>query len=160
MKQIDVILFDLGGVLIEVSGTPAMLKWTNKNWNVDELWSAWLNSSAVRSFEMGRSTPEQFADELIEEMDLSVERNEFITAFIQWPRRLYPGASRLIESLNKNYTLACLSNTNALHWPRLIDEMGIDKMFSKPFASHLTGKLKPDPESFEQVLHTLNCGAS
>jgi putative hydrolase of the HAD superfamily len=160
MKKIDTILFDLGGVLVEVIGTPAMLKWTNKNLSVDELWDAWLNSSAVRSFEMGRSTADQFADELIEEMDLSVKRNEFIAAFVQWPRRLYPGASRLIERLSQDYSLACLSNTNALHWPRLIDEMGIDKMFSKLFASHLTGKLKPDPESFEHVLNTLNCDAS
>ena len=160
IKQIDTILFDLGGVLVEVTGTPAMLKWTNKNLSVDELWDAWLNSSAVRSFEMGRSTADQFADELIEEMDLSVKRNEFIAAFVQWPRRLYPGASRLIERLNENYSLACLSNTNALHWPRLIDEMGIDKMFSKLFASHLTGKLKPDPASFEHVLQSLNCDAS
>jgi len=160
MKHIELILFDLGGVLVEVAGTPAMLKWMNRNLSVGELWDAWLNSSAVRAFERGRSTAEQFADELIDEMDLSVERDEFITAFIQWPTRLYPGASGLIERLNKNYTLACLSNTNALHWPRLIDEMGIDKMFSKLFASHQTGKLKPDAESFEHVLHTLNCDAS
>jgi len=159
MKHIEVILFDLGGVLVEVTGIPSMLKWMNRNLSVDELWDAWLNSDAVRSFERGRSTAEQFADELIDEMDLAVERDEFITVFIQWPRRLYPGASGIIERLNKNFTLACLSNTNALHWPRLIDEMGIDKMFSKLFASHQTGKLKPDAESFEHVLHTLTCDA-
>ncbi len=160
MKQIDIILFDLGGVLVEVTGTPEMLKWMKNNLSIDELWDAWLSSSVVRSFEVGRSTPEQFADELIDEMNLSVGRNEFLTAFTQWPKRLYPGASRLIERLSQDYSLACLSNTNALHWPRLIDEMGIDKMFSELFASHLTGKLKPDPESFEHVLQTLNCDAS
>ena len=93
-------------------------------------------------------------------MDLSVGRNEFIHSFIQWPRRLYPGATRLIERLDQDYTLACLSNSNELHWPVLINEMGIDKMFSKHFISHLTGKLKPDPESFEHVLRNLNCDAS
>ena len=160
MKQIEVILFDLGGVLVEVTGASEMFKWMKNNLSIDELWKAWLSSSAVRSFEIGRSTAEQFADELIDEMDLSVGRNEFIHAFIQWPRRLYPGVTRLIERLNQDYTLACLSNSNELHWPILINEMGIDKMFSKHFISHLTGKLKPDPESFEHVLCNLNCDAS
>ena len=160
MKKIEVILFDLGGVLVELSGTSEMLKWMKNKPTIDELWKAWLSSSAVRSFEIGRSTAEQFADELIDELDLSVGRNEFIRSFIQWPRRLYPEAIRLIERLNQDYTLACLSNSNELHWHRLINEMGIDKIFSKHFISHLTGKLKPDPEAFEHVLLNLNCDAS
>ena len=160
MKKIEVILFDLGGVLVELTGTSEMLKWMKNKPTIDELWKAWLSSSAVRSFEIGRSTAEQFADELIDELDLSVGRNEFIRSFIQWPRRLYPEATRLIEKLNQDYTLACLSNSNELHWHRLINEMGIDKMFSKHFISHLTGKLKPDPEAFEHVLLNLNCDAS
>ena len=160
MKQIEVILFDLGGVLVELTGASEMLKWMKNNLSIDEFWKAWLSSSAVRSFEIGRSTAEQFADELIDEMDLSVGRNEFIHAFIQWPRRLYPGVTGLIERLNQDYTLACLSNSNELHWPRLINEMGIDKMFSKHFISHLTGKLKPDSESYEHALRNLNCDAS
>jgi putative hydrolase of the HAD superfamily len=33
-------------------------------------------------------------------------------------------------------------------------------MFDQHFASHLTGKLKPDRESFEHVLQSLNCDPS
>ncbi len=158
--MIDIILFDLGGVLVELTGVPTMLEWTSNRFDNDKLWEAWLNSPAVRSFETGCSTPDQFADEIIKEMDLPVGRIEFIKAFTQWPRGLFPGVSSLIENLKKHFTLACLSNSNELHWPRFITEMGIGSMFDHQFASHLMGKLKPDLDSFEHVLQSLDCKAS
>ena len=158
--MIKIILFDLGGVLVELTGVPIMLKWTNHRYDAETLWEAWLNSPAVRSFEKGYSTAEQFADELIREMDLPVGKAEFIDRFGEWPKGLFPGVSSLMERLKRTYTLACLSNSNVLHWPILMQEMGLEKMFQYHFASHLMKKLKPDRESFEYVLQRLGCKAS
>lgn len=158
--MIEVILFDLGGVLVELTGVPIMLEWTNHRYDEATLWEAWLNSPAVRSFEKGYSTAEQFADGLIKEMDLPVGRAEFIDRFRAWPKGLFPGVSNLLERLKDTYTLACLSNSNGLHWPILMKEMGLEKMFQYRFASHLIKKVKPDRESFEYVLQYLGCQAS
>ncbi len=160
MKPIDIVLFDLGGVLVELTGVPTMLEWTHNKYNEEELWEAWLNSPAVRSFETGGTTAEQFADDIIMEMDLPVGKVEFINSFTQWPSGLFPGVANLIKRLEKHKTVACFSNSNELHWPRLMAEMGLDKMFKYHFASHLMGKLKPDKESFEYVLQNLGCNAS
>jgi len=158
--MIDIVLFDLGGVLVEMIGVPTMLSWTSNKYDEDKLWEVWLKSPAVRSFETGCSTAEQFADEIIMEMDLPVERTEFVNAFSQWPGGLYPDVSDLIQKLRKHFTLACFSNSNELHWPKLMMEMGLDDMFDFHFASHLMGKLKPDQDSFEYVLQRLGCKAS
>ena len=158
--MINIILFDLGGVLVELTGVPTMLKWTNNKYDDEQFWQVWINSPAVRSFEKGSSTKEQFAKQIIREMDLPVGEPEFINAFRQWPKGLFPGVSNLIERLKNNYTLACLSNSNALHWPILMKEMGLEKMFKYHFASHLMSKLKPDKESYEYVLQCLDCKAS
>jgi len=159
-NKIDLVLSDLGGVLVEYTGVPAMLQWTKGRYDEDKLWELWLNSPAVRSFETGGSTAAQFADKIIKEMDLPVKQTEFINAFSQWPRGLFPGVSGLIGKLRKHFTLACLSNSNELHWPKLMKEMGLENMFDFHFASHLMGKLKPDQESFEYVLQSLGCRAS
>jgi HAD superfamily hydrolase (TIGR01509 family) len=159
-KQIRVLLFDLGGVLIELNDLSTLLHLDGDEMPVNKLWSDWLSSPAARAFEMGISTKEQFADKYIEETNLPIKRNEFLNAFTQLPKGLYPDAHRLIERCRDRYFIACLSNTNALHWQRLTHEMGIDGMFDQHFASHLTGKLKPDRESFEHVLQSLNCDPS
>ena len=156
-KQIRVLLFDLGGVLIELNDLSTLLQFNGSEMPVNKLWSDWLSSPAARAFEMGISTKEQFADNYIEETNLPIKRNEFLNAFTQLPKGLYPDAHRLIERCRDRYFIACLSNTNAIHWQRLTHEMGIDGMFDQHFASHLTGKLKPDRESFEHVLQSLNC---
>ena len=158
--MIKVILFDLGGVLVELTGVPIMLKWTNHRYDDETLWEAWLNSPAVRSFEKGYSSAEQFAEELIREMDLPVGKTEFIQKFKEWPKGLFPGVSSLMESLKSKYTLACLSNSNVLHWPILMKDMGLEKMFQYCFASHIMRMLKPDRDSFEYVLQQLGCKAS
>lgn len=158
--MIKVILFDLGGVLVELTGVPMMLKWTNHRFDPETLWEAWLNSPAVRSFEKGYSSAEQFADELISEMDLQVGEDEFIERFSQWPKGLFPGVPGIVERLKHKYTLACLSNSNVVHWPILMKEMGLEDMFQYHFASHIMRKLKPDRESFEYVLQCLDCKPS
>ncbi len=158
-NKIRIILFDLGGVLVELTGVPTMIKWTGNNHNNEQIWEMWLKSPAVRSFEIGLSTAEEFAAKIIDEMNLPVQRDEFIDAFSRWPKGLYPGVPQLLNKLGKQYILACLSNSNTLHWPKLMREMGLEKMFNHIFASHLTGKLKPDKASFEHVLDSLACKA-
>jgi len=156
-KQIRVLLFDLGGVLVELNDISRLIDLKGDQVPVNTLWSDWLFSPAARAFEMGISTKEQFADKYIEEMNLPIKRNDFLKAFTQLPKGLYPNADKLIERCRDRYFTASLSNTNALHWQRLTHEMGIHRMFDQHFPSHLTGKLKPDRESFEYVLQSLNC---
>lgn len=156
-NKIRVLLFDLGGVLIELNDLTTLLQLNGHKMPVNTLWPKWISSPAAREFEMGISTKEQFADKYIEETNLPIKPDEFLNAFTQLPKGLYPDTHRLIDRCRDRYFIACLSNTNAIHWHRLIHEMGIDGMFDQHFASHLTGKLKPDRESFEHVLQSLNC---
>ncbi len=159
-NPIQTILFDLGGVLIELSGIPTMVNWTNNILTPDQLWAQWLESPAVRAFETGRISPTHFAEQLIDEMSLPVEPEAFISTFTQWPKGLFPGTIPFIQSIPSQYTVAALSNTNTLHWPRFMGEMGLDGLFQHTFASHLIGELKPDPAVFEHVLNTLGCSPS
>ncbi len=157
MNQFDVILFDLGGVLVELSGVPTMHQWSDQQYDDDGLWSMWLHSESVRAFETGVTNASQFAEQIIEEMDLAVEKAEFLDKFTRWPRGLFPGVTELLANLRERHTLACLSNTNELHWPRLMNEMGLDELLDHHFPSHMLGMLKPDLEVFEHVVQSLLC---
>ena len=155
---IEIILFDLGGVLVELSGVPTMLSWSADAMTPEKLWQRWLTSTTVRDFETGRIHHDNFARQLIDEMALRVEPDEFLASFTHWPRGMFPGTQELLDRIPTNYTLAALSNSNNLHWPRMMDGMGLAEIFEHAFASHLIGKIKPDVEVFEHVLEELDCG--
>ena len=104
--------------------------------------------------------PHVFADRLIADLGLPVDRRQFLDDFATWPRGLYAGATDLIARVPTSYVRATLSNTNAVHWPRITDELKLGALFDHHFPSHLVGKLKPDREVFLHVAETLGCEPS
>ena len=158
-RQIRVVLFDIGGVLVELSGVPAMLAWMENRVSREELLSMWLTSPVVRAFETGQITADAFADQLIAEMALPVRRELLLEEFTRWPAGLFPGALDLVGRVPRLYARATLCNTNALHWPRLMTDLKLDGAFDHYFASHLMGKIKPDEEAFHHVTDKLDCRA-
>jgi putative hydrolase of the HAD superfamily len=155
--EIQVVLFDLGGVLVELHGVPAMMALLDNRVSIEEMWRLWLESPTVRRFESGRSTPVEFAEGIVRELSLPICPEEFTTCFQSWLVGLYPGALELVRSVPSRFTTATLSNTSQLHWSRVMMEFQLEQAFDRHFASHLTGRMKPDREAFEYVLETLDC---
>jgi hypothetical protein len=114
------LLFDVGGVLVELNGMETLLDWLGPPAvTVDELWVRWLRSKAVREFETGLIDPAEFAVAVTREFGLKVEPDAFLDSFAGWPIGLYPGAMNMLARIPTRYRRALLSNSNALHWPRV-----------------------------------------
>jgi putative hydrolase of the HAD superfamily len=56
--------------------------------------------------------------------------------------------------------LACLSNTNTIHWPHVRDTLGLSGLLHRYYLSHEIGHLKPTRTAFEHVLVDLGCTPS
>ncbi|MDH3377522.1 MAG: HAD-IA family hydrolase [Gammaproteobacteria bacterium] len=153
-----VILFDLGGVLVDFAGYRRLESILQGPIDADELRVRWLSSAAVREFELGRLTPENFADRFVEEWSLPMNGSEFLSEFREWPRGLYPGVAALLAAVSVQARLACLSNSNATHWPVLSGMLG--DCFEHQFVSHQLGLAKPDPAVFDLVKGELKAEGS
>src|SRR5512132_3470305 len=70
--SIDTVIFDVGGVLVELTGVQQMLNWCGGRLTEAELWPLWLASPAVRAFEAGRCDAATFGSEVVREFALSV----------------------------------------------------------------------------------------
>ena len=149
----SVLLFDLGGVLIENVGFERFNALLPSPIPLEELKTQWLASPVVRSFETGRCTPEMFARSVVADWQLPLSPSEFLEAFTYWPRGLYPGASELLASLRERFVVACLSNSNEIHWQRFA---GFREHFDFSISSHLLGEVKPDPQCFTRALQACN----
>lgn len=157
MAQPAVLLFDLGGVLVENVGFDRLNAMLPAPLCTEELKTRWLASPAVRAFEIGSSSPEVFASGVVSEWQLALSPRSFLEAFTHWPKGLYPGASELLAGLRDRYTLACLSNSNEVHWQRF---NGFREHFQISLSSHLLGEVKPDPQCFARALRECNTTAS
>ena len=147
-----VLLFDLGGVLVEWDGIEPLMKLSRGRLTRDMARRFWLESPWARKFETGQCTPREFALGVIEELKLSLSPDEFIQQFISWDRGPLPGALDLLERLRPNFQLVCLSNNNELHWPILREKASIDKKFDYCFISFEIGVMKPEEEAFLYVI--------
>jgi putative hydrolase of the HAD superfamily len=152
-NNIDLLLFDLGGVLIHFTGASKMQEWTENRKTSEELIKWYLNSLAVRGFESGKIGSQEFAGRVLAELNLSLEKNEFLEELSSWFLGPYPGTRELLSQLSRTYRLATLSNTNELFWERF-KSTDIFDLFHLHFPSFEMGILKPDPGIFLQVINS------
>jgi len=154
-SSITHLIFDLGGVIVELRGPPILNEWTKSDQSGSELWEKWLTSDAPRAFESGNMDEDTFAQNIVDELSLSISSVEFLEYFTSLPIGPYAGALDMLHSLRPRYTTALFSNSNATHWARK-KAMQLPNAFDYHFASHLMGKVKPDQEAFEQVVAELD----
>ena len=157
----ELLIFDLGGVLLEYSGIRDIHGVLSEQLTLERTRQLMQATSEIwSSFETGMLTPEEFGERFEAHWPLGVPRGVFLREFESWSRALYPGAAELLEELRAAYRLAALSNTNALHWRRNREVLGIPQLFERAFASHEVGLRKPAPEVYEHVLAEMGVRAA
>lgn len=156
---IDVVLLDLGGVLVDFGGVAPMKELSGIE-NDDELWQRWLSCRWVRSFERGHCSAEEFAAGVVSDWGLELTPQAFLDAFRSWPGRPLPGAEALVRRVHRTVPAGCLSNTNALHWEHEFARWPLLDAFAFRFLSFELGMVKPDREMFDRVADLLPAARS
>lgn len=149
MNMPQVLMFDLGGVLVENDTFSRLQALVPQAPSVHALKLQWLASDAVRQFELGRMTASEFAPAFIKEWSLPLNEAAFIDEFLSWPSGYYPGVQDMLRTLRARYRVVCLSNSNALHWQKFAS---LDDDFDLALSSHQLGALKPDVAAFSMAL--------
>lgn len=106
-------------------------------------------SDIATAYEIGRCDDDVFINALISDFKLDMSPQAATRLWQIWVGETYAGTKQALTKLRKDYTLACLSNTNALHWAWLGNHIATDDYFDYSYASHLIHAVKPNPESYE-----------
>lgn len=148
------IIFDLGGVLVELGRTPIPEEFfpPDKTITVKD----WACLPVAHQFERGEVGAVDFAEKIIGDFDLRLSVHDFIRHFRAWPKRAYPGTKEMLAQLGETCRLSILSNCNEIHWPKMKSDFGIFEFFENTFSSHLIGITKPDIAIFHYVLAQLH----
>lgn len=151
---IEFVLFDLGGVLIDVGGVGHMRDLSGIS-SDEELWTRWLACRWVRRFEAGRCSADAFASGVVEDWGLDLEPADFLAAFSGWTVDPYPGALELVDAVRAGTPVGCLSNTNVLQWESRYRSSPLFEAFDACFLSFELGLVKPDRAIFDEVARRL-----
>lgn len=155
LQHIDVLLFDLGGVLVEFSGVQDVAPLLREKLSEAEILDRWRHCPHTRQFGIGKLSRQEFGERFVRAWDLNVFPEDFLREFRTWSKRLLPGAVELLASLHPRFRLAALSNSNELHWERNTHDLGVTGLFEVAISSHQIGVCKPDPGAYQIALERL-----
>ena len=158
MSKPKILLFDLGGVIVHWVGLDELANMTGRPRRtvIDQL----AASDIFNAYEIGQCSDDAFAAELICLFDLNIDLSRAKALWNSWVQQCYEGTKAVLSLLREDYTIACLSNTNMLHWAHLPTHINVDDYFDHSFASHLINAAKPDPRSYEIPIEKMDVSPS
>lgn len=163
MQNIKNIIFDLGGVILNID-----FKKTYEAFHLIGLkdFGQYINqfhiSDLFLKYEIGQIDDLEFIDNVAKLSDAPMSKDKIVQA---WNALLLDFPKERIELLKKiksKYRTFLLSNTNSLHLQeyneRLHNEQGVylEDLFEKTYYSHVIKMRKPHAEIFELVLNENN----
>lgn len=159
----EYVVFDLGGVLLEVDPPTAIAGYGEAEVqlpSMEEVEERCRQVPEVRGFETGEVSAREFGEAVVETFGLPWSVPYFLDRYKSLIRGVVPAMERLLQELTaREYRLACLSNTNPLHWQWVEDNTPLSNYFHRIFLSFEMGVVKPEPRIFQQVLEALGVAA-
>lgn len=157
MPTIDWILFDLGGVLLEVE-QPRIFHHLETLTNVPartieqrlKAASFFRDDFMVKEF-----TPSEIATHVNEALEHKLSTQDVVAALNAELGAEIASTADLLPQLRRRVKVGCLSNTNSIHWDKLLQSYPFMQHFDRRFASQMLGCAKPEREIYEKVAANL-----
>lgn len=158
MSQIKNIIFDLGGVLLDLDVNRCMERLEGIGLHGVRQWMTGTNEKGFfKEYECGMLTTGQFRSRICEEAGRELPDAEIDQIWNSMLKDIPGYKFELLLKLQKNYKLYLLSNTNDLHWEYCADKftykgMSMLDCFTRVFLSFQMRLAKPDAEIYRTVL--------
>ncbi|MCT4615711.1 MAG: HAD family phosphatase [Marinifilaceae bacterium] len=159
MKKISNIIFDLGGVLINIDPQATVYQFEKLGLkNVDFFKKNYEKNGIFYDFEEGKLSSDKLYELIKSEINLNITNQEIDFAWnamlLDFPKQKID----LLKRLKKDYNLILLSNTNEIHVKyfekQLLNEYNLkfEDLFHSHYYSNEIGIRKPNIEAFDLIL--------
>lgn len=163
MKNYEVIIFDLGGVILNLDYTLTTKAFQSLGLkNFDEIYAQANQTSLFDDLEIGKISAQFFINSLLPYLPQGVTANKVVHAWnamiLDFPQERLD----LLVELRKTKKVILLSNTNEIHIQAVNRSLAnttnqkIESFFDKVYLSHEIGLRKPNVEIFEFVCKDQN----
>ncbi|MCL5127064.1 HAD family phosphatase [Algibacter sp. L4_22] len=160
MKTIKNIIFDLGGVILNLNVPKAIAELeTIGITDIVNKTGHHYEYSFFYDFEIGKISEDEYLEALFNLSNETPSYEQIRTAWNAMILDIPKERIAYIESLRSKYNVYLLSNTNAIHQKKFLDEYEaangskFNDLFKKAYYSHEVGIRKPDENIFSFVLN-------
>ena len=156
------ILFDIGGVLIDVDyrqTVDALSEVSGKNRHIVQeflLGSADSPLNLAEKIGTGKIDLKSYLNDFCRFFEHKVSPREVIALRQNELKKSSETLPKLLSTLKKHYQIACFSNSNVIHWQYLTQHFGFMAHFEIRMASHIAGYRKPDPQVWQYICNKLS----
>jgi putative hydrolase of the HAD superfamily len=163
MEKIENIIFDLGGVLLDIDYNLTRKAFENLGVaNFDEMYSQANADQLFQKLETGKISEPEFYKELNNATGLHLSESEIKNAWNSMLLSFREESLEYLEHLKDRYRIYLLSNTNQIHLDSFYEiyhqkerAHSFEQCFNKAFYSFEIGLRKPDIDCYEWVLNDL-----
>ncbi len=158
--KIKNIIFDLGGVIIDLSVDSTLRKFSELSGHpVNKVVDVYYARPEFLAYEKGEITNEEFRSSLKSIFGLSSLDSELDLCWNAMLGEIPAERIELLRELKSKYKTFLLSNTNAIHldcFSGIVKKAhnleSLEPLFHKTYYSHMVKMRKPDAEIYEYVL--------
>ena len=162
-KNIKNIVFDLGGVLVDLDFKAAINGLQEAGFaNVKEQLQTFDRDGIFQKFELGEMTADEFRSAIRENSTVALTDEEVDNLWNLMLLEIPREKLELILELRGKYMVYLLSNTNSIHWDYVCKNafnyrgFRVEDYFEETFLSYKMHLAKPDKAIFEKVLSDAN----
>jgi putative hydrolase of the HAD superfamily len=163
MQKTENIIFDLGGVLLDIDYNLTRKAFERLGVaNFDEMYSQANANFLFQNLETGKITEPEFYKELNRATGLHLSEREIKKAWNAMLLSFREKSLEFLEQLKNRYQIYLLSNTNQIHLNSFYEiyhqkerKNSFEQIFNKAFYSFEIGLRKPDVDCYEWVLNDL-----
>lgn len=167
MKKVENIIFDLGGVILNIDYNLTRKAFENLGvTNFDEMYSQANADKLFQNLETGAISNEDFFIEMNNCTGLILSPHEIKKAWNAMLLDFRENSLQLIADIENKYKLFLFSNTNFIHLEAFTEiyhqkdrPRPFNNYFSRAYYSCEMGARKPDEASFQEILNEENIKA-
>lgn len=160
MGQIKNIIFDLGGVIINLDYGKTIAEFNKISKEpFEEIFTQLQQSPFFDQFDKGEISEVDFFSDILTALSIEISHKQFVHAWNAMLLDFPIERLELLKKLKSRYRLFLLSNTNETHIAQLEMDLykqhgykNLEPFFEKVYYSCRMGMRKPDKEIFEFVL--------
>lgn len=162
MNSVEALLFDLGGVVLDIDFDRVFSYWAkHSNRSFEEIQSGFSFDPFYEAHEIGKIDTGEYFNSLRKTLDMEISDADLLDGWNDIHIGEIDGITKLLKRAGERLPIYAFTNSNQAHQKTYLRKFPeVLSIFQAVFDSSDIGKRKPEPEAFQHVADAIQVNLS